>query len=76
MKTMISSPDSLFQSAKAQASRLKFSRGDLYEKAAESFVSAYGANAVTRRLNEVYAEQASAVPQDLQAAQTNLRACR
>jgi len=72
MKTMISIPDPLFQSAEALASRLKLSRNDLYAKALENFVYVHETNAVTRRLNEIYAEQASAVPKDLQEAQTSL----
>jgi len=72
MKTTISLPDPLFQSAEALAARLKLSRNDLYAKALESFVHAHEPDAVTRRLNEIYAEQPSAAPSDLQAAQTSL----
>ena len=71
MKTMISLPDPLFQSAEALAARLKLSRNDIYVKAVDC-LSMPTAGAVTRRLNEIYAEQASGVPKDLQAAQLSL----
>jgi metal-responsive CopG/Arc/MetJ family transcriptional regulator len=69
MITMISLPDPLYQSAEALAVRLKLSRNGLFAKAVESYVYAHETGAVTRRLNEIYAEQATGIPKDLQAAQ-------
>ena len=54
MKTAISIPDSLFESADALAERLGVSRSALYARALEAFLADQRRGAVTRRLDAVY----------------------
>ena len=54
MKTAISLPDSLFESADALAARLGISRSALYARALEAFLADQRRGAVTRRLDAVY----------------------
>jgi hypothetical protein len=61
MKTAISIPDSLFYAAEDAAQRLAISRSELYTKAVESFLTMQSDADVTRRLNEIYATESSAL---------------
>ena len=72
MKTAISIPDSLFQSAEVLASRMVLSRNELYAQAVESFINTHDPNVITARLNELYSEEKATMPPDLQAAQMAL----
>jgi hypothetical protein len=56
MKTAISIPDPIFNSAEQLAARLRVSRSALYSKALKAFVEEHRDDLVTSRLNEVYAE--------------------
>jgi len=59
VKTAISLPDSLFKNAERLAVRLGLSRSQLYARAINAFISRCDADAVTARLNEVYADEPS-----------------
>jgi metal-responsive CopG/Arc/MetJ family transcriptional regulator len=61
MKTAISIPDKVFDSADLLAKKMKLSRSQLYVKAIEEFVSEHARMSVREKLDEVY----SAVPSRL-----------
>jgi metal-responsive CopG/Arc/MetJ family transcriptional regulator len=69
MKTAISVPDQLFQSADALAKRLGVSRSELYATAVAEFLAKHQDAKVTERLDQVYAQQASRIEQPLRRAQ-------
>lgn len=54
MKTAISVPDEVFESAEELAHRMGLSRSELYANALKSFVEKHRNDNVTDRLNEVY----------------------
>lgn len=54
MKTAISIPDRVFQSAEKLAARLGVSRSELYAKALAALVEKHREDVVTAQLNEVY----------------------
>ncbi|HEX8183052.1 MAG TPA: hypothetical protein VF575_05635 [Candidatus Saccharimonadales bacterium] len=56
MKTAISIPDSLFQSAEQLASRLGKSRSELYANAITDYVARHYDKKVTEKLNTVYGQ--------------------
>ncbi len=63
MKTAISLPDPIFESAEQLAHRLDISRSELYVRALKSYIEAHRDDGVTKSLNEVYAtENASLDP--------------
>ena len=59
MKTAISIPDDVFESADALAERLGVSRSWLYSSAVAEYVAKHQDAKVTARLNAVYANQPS-----------------
>lgn len=59
MKTAISIPDSIYNSAEKLASRLGKSRSQLYTQALTSYVSKHQNENVTTKLNEVYGGNSS-----------------
>ena len=69
MKTAISLPDPLFTAADALAGRLGVSRSELYATALAEFVAKHTDAEVTARLNEVYADEESALDPVLRRAQ-------
>ncbi|MFN0313718.1 MAG: hypothetical protein ACKVQA_01595 [Burkholderiales bacterium] len=54
MKTAVSIPNRVFQSAEQLAARLGISRSDLYARALASLVENHRESLVTERLNEIY----------------------
>jgi metal-responsive CopG/Arc/MetJ family transcriptional regulator len=54
MKTAVSIPDRVFQSAEKLAARLGVSRSELYAKALASLVEKHREDLITAQLNEVY----------------------
>ncbi len=54
MKTAISIPDNVYESAEKLASRLGQSRSQLYTKALSSYVDKHNDKHVTAKLNQVY----------------------
>jgi metal-responsive CopG/Arc/MetJ family transcriptional regulator len=69
MKTAISIPDELFESADALAEEMGVSRSKLYATAVAEFVAKHRSTDVTARLNEVYAEEPSGLETALRTAQ-------
>jgi metal-responsive CopG/Arc/MetJ family transcriptional regulator len=74
MKTAISLPDDLFESADALARRLGMSRSRLIATALAEFVAKHRAAKVTERLDAVYATESSRLDPAVRRAQ--LRAPR
>ena len=58
MKTAVSIPDRVFQSAEKLAARLGVSRSDLYARALVSLVERHREDLITERLNEIYSSKA------------------
>ncbi len=54
MKTAISIPDRVFQSAEQLAARLGVSRSELYAKALAALIDKHREELITARLNEIY----------------------
>ena len=54
MKTAVSIPDRVFESAEKLASRLGVSRSQLYAKALANLVEDHREDLITSRLNEIY----------------------
>lgn len=54
MKTAVSIPDRVFESAEKLAARLGVSRSKLYAKALASLVEKHREDTITSRLNEIY----------------------
>jgi metal-responsive CopG/Arc/MetJ family transcriptional regulator len=57
MKTAISIPDHVFESADQLAKKLKLSRSQLYAKAIEEFVTEHARTRVREKLDQVYAAE-------------------
>lgn len=71
MKIAISVPDEVFESGERLARQLGVSRSQLYSDALAAYLSTRGAEAVTARLNAIYATESSAV--DAALARTQLK---
>lgn len=56
MKTAISLPDELFNSAERAAGRLGLSRSELYRRALQAFLREHDDKLITDALNEVYGD--------------------
>jgi len=69
MKTAISLPDDLFESADELAERLGVSRSELYAEAVAEYLAKHRNEDVTARLNEVYADEDSGIDPALRSAQ-------
>ncbi len=69
MKTAISLPDDLFESADALAKRLGLSRSELYATAVAEYLAKHRDEDVTGRLNDVFADEPSGIDPALRAAQ-------
>jgi metal-responsive CopG/Arc/MetJ family transcriptional regulator len=69
MKTAISLPDDLFESADELAERLGVSRSELYARAVAEYLAKHKGEDVTARLNKVYADEPSGVDRPLRSAQ-------
>lgn len=70
MKTAISIPDQIYESAEQLARRLGKSRSELYTRAVESYVEKHQDAGVTEKLNEVYDAEPSKLDQGLAKLQT------
>ena len=70
MKTAISIPDDVFESADELAEELGVSRSELYSTAVAEYLVKYKAQDVTAKLNEVYAKQPSGLPPEVRRAQS------
>ena len=70
MKTAISLPDPLFAAAEQFAQDKGLSRSELYARALHFYLQAHRAQAITEALNQVYAEESSALDPAFAAAQS------
>ena len=69
MKTAISIPNNVFESAEKLASRLGKSRSQLYTQALNSYVVKHQNDLVTQKLNEIYGSESSALDKTLSTIQ-------
>jgi len=69
MKTEISIPDRLFETAERLAKRLGMSRSELYSKAVATYVDANRSQGVRERLNALYESEPSQLDEDLEKMQ-------
>ncbi|PID41937.1 MAG: hypothetical protein CSA52_00365 [Gammaproteobacteria bacterium] len=69
MKTAISIPDKIFNSAEALAHRLRVSRSELYAKAVEDYLRRNKNRGVTEILNDVYREDSNSLDDELYSIQ-------
>ena len=70
MKTAISIPDDIFQSAEQLARRLGVSRSELYVQALKSYLQVHHEDQVTDRLNTIYGDTPEHLDPVLQSIQT------
>jgi metal-responsive CopG/Arc/MetJ family transcriptional regulator len=70
MKTAISIPDDIFQSAEQLARRLGVSRSELYVQALKSYLQEYHEEGVTEALNTIYEDIRAQLDPVLQRVQT------
>lgn len=61
MKTAISVPDPVFEAAEDLAKRLGVSRSQLYTNAITRYLNSFDDEAVTKALNEVYADSTETI---------------
>ena len=61
MKTAISIPDPVFQSAESLARRMGISRSELFCRAVEGYIEAHKYDRVRETLDAVYAEEPSGI---------------
>ncbi|MBT3223498.1 MAG: hypothetical protein HN348_30875 [Proteobacteria bacterium] len=72
MKTAISIPDPLFESAEALARRLRLSRSQLYAEAIRLMVEQHEEARMRSVLDELYASESSALPEGAMEAQVSV----
>lgn len=70
MKTAISIPDDIFQSAEQLARRLGVSRSELYVQALKSYLQEHHEEGVTEALNTLYEDIRTQLDPVLQRVQT------
>jgi metal-responsive CopG/Arc/MetJ family transcriptional regulator len=61
MKTAISLPDPVFEEAESLARQLGVSRSELYTNALKAYLRKYNRDQILDKLNQVYAEESSAL---------------
>jgi metal-responsive CopG/Arc/MetJ family transcriptional regulator len=71
MKTAISIPDSVYESAEKLAQRLGTSRSKLYTQALSNYLIQYEKQGITEKLNTVYAGNDAAVDDALAHMQSS-----
>jgi metal-responsive CopG/Arc/MetJ family transcriptional regulator len=69
MKTAISIPDKVFESAEKLAKHRGQSRSQLYTKAISSYVENHKSENVTQKLDEIYGQTTIPIDQTLQTLQ-------
>lgn len=70
MKTAISVPDDIFESADELAKRRGISRSELYVTALKDFLHKHGGDEITARLNEIYDRDKEGLEPALQSLQS------
>jgi predicted transcriptional regulator len=74
MKVAISVPDRVYRAADRMARRMRVPRSRVYVQALEAFLAAASEEDITRRLDEVYGQEAEPLdPFSLAAAKATLR---
>lgn len=71
MKTAISIPNTLFESAEILAHQLEISRSELYAKAMSEYLDNHKYQEVTKTLNQVYANSSSKLEGELATMQSS-----
>ena len=71
MKTAISIPDPIFQSAEIMAHHLAISRSELFTKAISEYLETHKYQDVTESLNQVYTDVSSGLDKKLSEMQIN-----
>lgn len=69
MKTAISIPDSIFRAAEELANRLGITRSKLFSKAVTEYIQKHRNDQVTKKLDEIYEKESSALDSILQTLQ-------
>jgi metal-responsive CopG/Arc/MetJ family transcriptional regulator len=69
MKTAISIPDNVYNSAEKLANRLGKSRSQLYTQALSSYLAKHKKEVVTTKLNEIYGKNESTMDKSLASLQ-------
>ena len=69
MKAAVSIPDPVFKAADELAERMGVSRSRLYSVALQRFVQDHEEDAITAKVNEIYANESSALDPVLQSIQ-------
>ncbi len=69
MKTAISIPNEVFESADELAEELGVSRSELYATAVAEYVAKHRAQDITARLNDVYGDEPSGLAPEVRRAQ-------
>ena len=69
MKAAVSIPDPVFKAADKLAHRMGVSRSRLYSIALERFVQEHDDEAITAKINEIYAHESSSLDPVLQSIQ-------
>lgn len=69
MKVAISVPDPIFNAAERLAKQRQMARSQLFTEALVEYVSRHGSEAVTAKLDEIYATEGSCVDGSLVRAQ-------
>lgn len=70
MKTAVSIPDKVFDSAEKLASRLGKTRSQLYAQALSNYVAKHQTSNVIKKLNEVYESEDSMLDSELSTMQS------
>jgi metal-responsive CopG/Arc/MetJ family transcriptional regulator len=70
MKTSVSIPDPIFRAADKLARRTRISRSRLYTVALQRLIQKHDDEAITAKLNEVYATELSTLDPILQSVQS------
>ncbi len=71
MKTAISIPDKLFQSADQYAKNHGVSRSKLYAQAVAQFIEKHSTEYITKQLDEVYSNQSAEINGTISSLQFN-----
>jgi len=69
MKVAVSIPDPIFEAAERLAKQRRMPRSQLFAEALEAYLEARDTQAITASLNEIYANESSALDEGLQRAQ-------
>jgi predicted transcriptional regulator len=69
MKVAVSVPDPIFDAAERLARQRQVARSQLFTQALEEYISRHASDAITAKLNEVYARAAPGLEEPLLRAQ-------